>query len=90
MTLGVAPGIRRWEPSAAFISIASGHPAIAFFCFYFDIIYFWYLVLFKSASSSSSLLFPSIIRDYVECRQFFTCPTIVRVPTAMSRGPSPG
>jgi hypothetical protein len=89
MTPPMALGIRRWETSANVVSVASARPAKAFCFFVFYVIYFRDLVLSVHTSSGSLLLFPSTTRDYVECRQFFACPTIVCVPTVASRGPSP-
>jgi hypothetical protein len=89
MTPAMAPRIRCWETSAAVVSIASARPTIAF-CFLFWCNMFLGLVLFVSASSGSSSLFPSITGDCVDCRQYFACPAIVWVPTAMSTGLSPG
>jgi hypothetical protein len=49
----MTPGIRRWEPSAAIVSIIGARPAkpFCFLFFLFYVIYFWDLVLFMLASS---------------------------------------
>jgi hypothetical protein len=90
MTSAMATRIRHWDPIAIIITIAGARPAIhvVFLLFYFDLIYFWDLVPFVSASLGSSPLLPSIVGNCIECRQCFARHIIARVPIAMSRGSS--
>jgi hypothetical protein len=52
-------------------------PCNSILCIFSFVIYSRDMVLFVPSSLGLSPLFPTIIGDYVQCRQYFACPAII-------------